>query len=281
VLVVLSSGCDTIPDTPTRQLAPPSESPPKPPPLVGQVPQRISSEVTTLDLGKKWTVVEQAEGTTYLGTWTRRSNNTFDAIWRDVRTNNIRVYTDEITIESIKGFQIVLFRAKFGRYYGTLSADARQISGYRSWNEGTWTATIEGRPTGNAREVPAAGVAPIPQTPVGEMPLEQLLASKDSAAAVAEARNLALLSFKALKLPILLRDKKTAELTALTVQMEQTILDLNRESELEKDRAQRAAGTGSKDVDPLRELSLLYKDRIEVLKPILAAIKEEIANRAK
>lgn len=121
----------------------PRQNPPKPPPVVGQAPEKNSSETTTVDLGKKWTVVEQAEGTTYRGTWTRRDNNTFDAIWRDVNTNNIRVYTDVITVESIKGSQIVLFRAKFGRYYGTLSADRRQMIGFRSWNEGTWTATLE------------------------------------------------------------------------------------------------------------------------------------------
>ena len=38
---------------------------------------------------------------------------------------------------------------------------------------------------------------------------------------------------------------------------------------------------GSDDVDQLRELSLLYKERIDILKPILVAIKEEIVNRGK
>jgi hypothetical protein len=135
--------------------------------------------------------------------------------------------------------------------------------------------------------VPAQGAFPNPVSTTAPapsfegMPFEQLLASQDPGAPTAKARNHALLSFKALNLPNLLREKKTTDLTALTVQIEQTILDLNREAELAKDHAQQAVQAGSGNADPLRELSLLYKERIEILKPILTAIKEEIANRNK
>ena len=73
------------------------------------------------------------------------------------------------------------------------------------------------------------------------VPFERLLTSKDASVAVAQGRNHALLSAKTLTLPNLLRDEKTVELTALTVQIEQTILDLNRETELE---GPRPAGSG-------------------------------------
>jgi hypothetical protein len=77
------------------------------------------------------------------------------------------------------------------------------------------------------------------------------------------------------------------------VKIEQTILDLNHECEVAKDRAQQAAanpeasssrgrgqsGARGLSVDELRDLSISYRERIELLKPIAAALKEEIANR--
>jgi hypothetical protein len=79
----------------------------------------------------------------------------------------------------------------------------------------------------------------------------------------------------------LLREKKTTELTGLAVQIEQLILDLNHEAEMEKDRAQRALEQNPAVVEEHRELAVVYKERIEVLKPIGTAVKEEIANRSK
>jgi hypothetical protein len=124
--------------------------------------------------------------------------------------------------------------------------------------------------------------------------LSDLLAGSDKSVAFARARNRAIIAAKNKQLPAILRDRKTDELSSLVVKIEQTILDLNHESEVAKDRAQQAtanpeassdrgqpaaaAGKGS-TVEELRDLSISYRERIELLKPIAAAIKEEIANR--
>lgn len=110
---------------------------------------------------------------------------------------------------------------------------------------------------------------------------EDLLVAKEANVSVARQRNRLLVAAKTLTLPVMLREKNTAELTELAVQIEQLILDLNHEAEMEKDRAQRVAEQNSKAVEDHREIAVAYKERIEVLKPIGAAIKEEIANRAK
>jgi hypothetical protein len=123
-----------------------------------------------------------------------------------------------------------------------------------------------------------------PQPVFQGLPLDKLLASQDGAVSTARARNRALIEAKGLTFSDLLRNKKTADLTSLAIQIEQTILDLNHESETCKDRAQQAAEHGTareNDVAQLRELALVYKERIEILKPILTAIKDEIANRNK
>lgn len=127
----------------------------------------------------------------------------------------------------------------------------------------------------------AVGGAPVTgaaATPVG---LEPLLVSQETSIGLARQRNRALVSFKALELPAVLRQKSSSDLTALAVRVEQTILDLNHEAALENDRAQRAAETNPRTVEEHRELAIAYKERIELLKPIGTAIKEEIANRGK
>ncbi len=111
--------------------------------------------------------------------------------------------------------------------------------------------------------------------------LEELLVAKETNVMTARQRNRALVACKTLSLPALLRERKTAELTLLSVQIEQNVLDLNHEAELEKDRAQRAAEQNPKAVEEHRELAIAYRERIEILKPIGASIKEEIANRAR
>ncbi len=142
-------------------------------------------------------------------------------------------------------------------------------------------------------------------------PLADLLVASDQTVAMARARNRAIIAAKTKQLPALLRDSRTDDLTALAVRLEQTVLDLNHESELAKDRAQQAVadppassgtlsnffadggasgrghgrgqpGAGPRSgpsVEDLRDLSISYRERIELLKPIAAAIKEEIANR--
>jgi len=128
--------------------------------------------------------------------------------------------------------------------------------------------------------------------------LADLLAAADRNVTTARTRNRAIVAAKTLQLPGILRDWKTDQLTGLVVKIEQTILDLNHESEVAKDAAQQAlagdaeasgrpargmpaAGGSGPDVDDLRNLSICYRERIELLKPIAAALKEEIANRGR
>ena len=112
----------------------------------------------------------------------------------------------------------------------------------------------------------------------------------------------AIIAAKTRQLPDILRTWRTDELTALIVKIEQTILDLNHECEVAKDQAQQSvasngnprdtagigrarglanATTRTQDLDELRGLAISYRERIELLKPILDALKEEIANRAR
>jgi hypothetical protein len=129
--------------------------------------------------------------------------------------------------------------------------------------------------------------------------LSDLLAGSDRSVVFARARNRALVAARELQLPALLRDRKTDELSALVVKIEQTILDLDHECEVAKDQVQQsAAGSGapetmprgggrgmasqaanSTSLDELRGLAICYRERIELLKPIAAALREEIANR--
>ncbi len=127
--------------------------------------------------------------------------------------------------------------------------------------------------------------------------LSNLLASSDKTEFLARARNRALVAAKNQQLPTMLRAEKTPELSDLVVKIEQTILDLNHECEVAKDQAQQSVATdapadtlgqernGRSNTSPapgvseLRGLAICYRERIELLKPILAALKEEISNR--
>ncbi len=109
--------------------------------------------------------------------------------------------------------------------------------------------------------------------------LVDLLVSSEKSVGLARARNRAIVAAKNHQLPAILREKKTDELTALVVKIEQTILDLDHECEVAKDQAQQSIASGNPQLDELRGLAICYRERIELLKPILAALKEEIANR--
>jgi tetratricopeptide (TPR) repeat protein len=113
--------------------------------------------------------------------------------------------------------------------------------------------------------------------------LSNLLLSSDKTESNARERNRAIIAAKNQQLPAILRDSKAAELSALVVKIEQTILDLNHESEVAKDRAQQATATNgdARQIEELRGLTISYRERIELLKPILTALKEEIANRGR
>jgi hypothetical protein len=111
--------------------------------------------------------------------------------------------------------------------------------------------------------------------------LPELLTAADRSVNLARERNRAIIAAKNQQLSGILRDKKTDELSALVVKIEQTILDLNHESEVAKDRAQQTTATNgdARQLEELRGLTISYRERIELLKPILTALKEEIANR--
>jgi hypothetical protein len=79
----------------------------------------------------------------------------------------------------------------------------------------------------------------------------------------------------------LLQHGKTEELRNYVDEIEHTILEATDASEKEKDEAQRLLASGIADENQHTDLARAYRLRIEVLKPILAALKEEIANRGK
>jgi hypothetical protein len=82
-------------------------------------------------------------------------------------------------------------------------------------------------------------------------------------------------------LTMLLREARTEDLQALVELAERAILDSNHQAETLKDRAHGRIELGGPGADLLRELSFAYKERIEVLKPVLAAIRDEMENRRK
>ena len=94
----------------------------------------------------------------------------------------------------------------------------------------------------------------------------------------------ALIDAKNKSLPKLLRESRTSKLVDMTSMIEKRVLAINHTRELAKDRAQQEMQKeqkNQKNIDENRELALLCNGVIEVLKPILAAVKAEIANRAR
>jgi hypothetical protein len=94
-------------------------------------------------LGQALNVREVAGEVVYDGTWTRRAGtDIFDAVWNGT-------LRDVIEIESVNGKQIVFYRhGNQGRYFGTLSADGRQVvSGRASWYAAGWywSAAVSGK----------------------------------------------------------------------------------------------------------------------------------------
>jgi hypothetical protein len=110
--------------------------------------------------------------------------------------------------------------------------------------------------------------------------LEGLIAMKDLSVAAGSAHNRALIAANTLTLPGILREKKTADLVALKVKIEQSIFDLAHRAEVDKEKAEGNVAAGLSG-DDLREQSLICTERIGILKPMLAALNEEIASRSK
>jgi len=118
---------------------------------------------------------------------------------------------------------------------------------------------------------------------VAEPPLADFIDTPDLRVsdrnAILRWSNGVLLDAKNRSLEKVLREESRDGLLVMITRIEQSILDLSEKSEQAKDRAQRIMEKGEGDPDPERELSLLYRQRIEVLKPILAALKQEAALR--
>jgi hypothetical protein len=75
--------------------------------------------------------------------------------------------------------------------------------------------------------------------------LTDLIIASDRNTTIARDRNRAIIAAKGLQLPSILRDWKTDQLSALVVKIEQTILDLDHECELAKDKAQQSVADGT------------------------------------
>ncbi len=120
-------------------------------------------------------------------------------------------------------------------------------------------------------------------TEVSEPPLENFLSVQQAGGELETAEamrwsNKVLLQAKNRSLPGLLQQKSTPDLLTLITQVENSFLDLNRMAETAKDRVQKAAAEGV-DGSTAKELALTCRERSDILKPILAAIKQEVARR--
>jgi hypothetical protein len=88
-----------------------------------------------------------------------------------------------------------------------------------------------------------------------------------------------LLETKNRSLMKILNEKNGQELTGLATRIEKAILDLSGLAERAKDNAQSIVEKGQGDPAPDRELSVMCRQRIEILKPILATVKNASAGK--
>lgn len=133
------------------------------------------------------------------------------------------------------------------------------------------TAVIEnGKPVrSEATEVKELPLAEFLEIPPGDMA---------KGAEYVRWRTRILLQAKTRALPALLTKQPTTQLQDLLIAAEQAALNSSHETDLAKNRAQQAVEKG---LDPAkdREWSLVFNEHLAVLNAILAALKEEIANR--
>ncbi|HHO76821.1 MAG TPA: hypothetical protein ENN05_10400 [Deltaproteobacteria bacterium] len=127
--------------------------------------------------------------------------------------------------------------------------------------------------------VPVKAVVRTPDVP----PIEDFIDTPDLSGAdraeVLRWSNAVLLDAKNRSMDRVFRDETRDTLLRLATRIESSILELSEQSERAKDRAQAKVQKGEGDPAPDRELSILCRQRMEVLKPILAAIKQEAAVR--
>jgi hypothetical protein len=113
---------------------------------------------------------------------------------------------------------------------------------------------------------------------VAEPPLEDFIdlpdiSGKDWAENLRWSNGL-LLEAKNRSLMKMLKEKTGDELLTLVTRIEKAVLDLSALAERAKDNAQAIVEKGQGDPAPDRELSILCRQRIEILKPVLAAVKQ-------
>ncbi|MDW7646052.1 MAG: hypothetical protein SCI25_13540 [Desulfuromonadales bacterium] len=142
----------------------------------------------------------------------------------------------------------------------------------------------------SARSLTAASVllengspAQVILRPVSEPPVEDFIDTPElsgkSAAEMLRWSNNMLLEAKNRSLPKTLREGSMDDLLGLVTRIERAALDLNEQSERAKDRAQAMVEKGEGDPAPDRELAILCRQRLDVLRPILGALQQEIALR--
>jgi hypothetical protein len=164
-----------------------------------------------------------------------------------------------------------------------ITTQPRVYPSYGSWASATppFMASLKAEFAANLQAYLKGKQAQADKILFAKASLTELVAGIDKTAASASERNQAIIVAKNQQLPVLLRENKTEQLSALVITIEQTTLTLNHEGELATDHAQQltAAGGNAQQIDELRGLAISYQERIELLKPIAAALKEEIANR--
>ncbi|HQG30681.1 MAG TPA: hypothetical protein PLA83_02035 [Deltaproteobacteria bacterium] len=108
-------------------------------------------------------------------------------------------------------------------------------------------------------------------------PLEDFIDTPDLSGAdraeILRWSNSILLDAKNRSLDRLLREEGRDALLVMATRIEKSILELNEQAERSKDKAQSLVEKGEGDPAPDRELSILCRQRIEILKPMLAAVK--------
>ena len=147
------------------QVAPvPVVTAPVAPPREPQASTRVAEP--SFEMGQRWQVREvSASGLLFDGVWTRTGPRSFTAEWRQVGSRD--VIRDAIDVESVKGDAVVLYRRGLNaRYFGTLSADGRFVSGHASWYGAGdhWSAAIEKEQT--SASIGAQTKPPAPKTVV-------------------------------------------------------------------------------------------------------------------
>lgn len=110
--------------------------------------------------------------------------------------------------------------------------------------------------------------------------LEALLTTKETFVPRARWRTRQLIRVKNETLEATLSEAKASELRALSSKLEACMVDLSHEAEVAKDLAEGSLAKGEAS-DEARALSLVYNERIEVLRPILGAVKGELDARAR